>query len=111
MWLLIIALCVVQLITIDRGPRWMFYLSKPTPILLMALSIVITPNPLSDFAWWIVAGLLLSALGDILLMHPKDKFVSGLLAFLLAHIAYTLGFSTTITTFTWWPLAIWSALA
>ncbi|MEK6164297.1 lysoplasmalogenase, partial [Vibrio cholerae] len=45
MWLLIIALCVVQLITIDRGPRWMFYLSKPTPILLMALSIVITPNP------------------------------------------------------------------
>ncbi|EGQ9393745.1 hypothetical protein BVJ62_14490 [Vibrio cholerae] len=110
MWLLIIALCVVQLITIDRGPRWMFYFSKPTPILLMALSIVITPNPLSDFAWWIVAGLLLSALGDILLMHPKDKFVSGLLAFLLAHIAYTLGFSTTITTFTWWPLAIWSAL-
>ncbi|MDF4534947.1 lysoplasmalogenase, partial [Vibrio parahaemolyticus] len=26
MWLLIIALCVVQLITIDRGPRWIFYL-------------------------------------------------------------------------------------
>uniref|UniRef100_UPI0016AEAC05 lysoplasmalogenase family protein n=1 Tax=Escherichia coli TaxID=562 RepID=UPI0016AEAC05 len=89
MWLLIIALCVVQLITIDRSPRWMFYLAKPTPILLMALSIVITPNSLSDFAWWIVAGLLLSALGDILLMHPKDKFGSGLLAFLLAHIAYT----------------------
>ncbi|EGU19299.1 lysoplasmalogenase [Vibrio mimicus] len=110
MWLLIVAFCVVQLITIDRGPRWLFYLSKPTPILLMALTIIASTDPMPVFAWWIVAGLLLSALGDILLMHPKDKFVPGLLVFLLAHIAYTIGFSTTITAFTWWPPAIWSAM-
>ncbi|ENM5873848.1 lysoplasmalogenase [Vibrio mimicus] len=110
MWLLIVAFCVVQLITIDRGPRWLFYLSKPTPILLMALTIIASTDPMPVFAWWIVAGLLLSALGDILLMHPKDKFVPGLLVFLLAHISYTIGFGTTITAFTWWPPAIWSAM-
>ncbi|MGL4828445.1 MAG: lysoplasmalogenase [Vibrio sp.] len=110
MWLLIIALCAVQLIAIDRGPRWIFYFSKPTPILLMALTIAVCPSPLSEFAGWVITGLLLSAIGDILLMHPKDKFVSGLLVFLFAHLAYTLGFATTITELTWWPIAIWSAL-
>ncbi|PAR32533.1 hypothetical protein CGT99_04940 [Vibrio metoecus] len=110
MWLVIIAFCFVQLMTIERGPRWLFYLSKPTPILLMALTILVTPSPLSVFAWWIVVGLVLSALGDVLLMLPKDRFVSGLVVFLLAHIAYTLGFSTTVTHITWWPIAVWAAV-
>jgi len=40
----------------------------------------------------IVVGLLLSALGDVLLAWPADLFVPGLIAFLLAHITYIAAF-------------------
>ena len=36
--------------------------------------------------------LALSLLGDVLLMLPSDRFVAGLAAFLLAHLAYVGGF-------------------
>ncbi len=40
---------------------------------------------------WFVLALVLSLLGDILLMLPRDRFVFGLGAFLLAHVAYIVG--------------------
>ncbi|MBV8385408.1 MAG: lysoplasmalogenase, partial [Acidimicrobiia bacterium] len=39
-----------------------------------------------------VAALVLSMLGDIFLMLPRDMFVAGLASFLLAHLAYVVGF-------------------
>jgi uncharacterized membrane protein YhhN len=42
----------------------------------------------------LVAGLLLSALGDALLLFPRrHAFLGGLVAFLLAHVAYALAFA------------------
>ncbi len=41
------------------------------------------------YARWIAAGLMMSLLGDALLALPGDWFVAGLLAFLVAHLAYT----------------------
>ncbi len=38
-------------------------------------------------------GLILSLAGDVFLMLPAKFFIAGLLAFLLAHIAYILGFN------------------
>ncbi|EYB67969.1 hypothetical protein DEIPH_ctg030orf0005 [Deinococcus phoenicis] len=43
---------------------------------------------------WLALGLGLGALGDLLLEWPGDLFVPGLLAFLLAHLAYLRGFLT-----------------
>jgi uncharacterized membrane protein YhhN len=40
-------------------------------------------------------GLILSLAGDVFLMLPAKFFVAGLLAFLMAHIAYILGFNIT----------------
>ena len=42
-------------------------------------------------AWW-VAAIVLSLLGDVFLMLPSDRFVFGLVSFLLAHLAYIGGF-------------------
>ncbi len=43
-------------------------------------------------AWgWFAAGIGLSLLGDIFLVLPNEKFIAGLVAFLLAHIAYIIG--------------------
>ncbi|MBE0682361.1 MAG: lysoplasmalogenase [Anaerolineales bacterium] len=46
---------------------------------------------------WFGLGILLSVTGDVLLMISLDKFfLAGLVAFLLAHIAYIVGFNIPI---------------
>jgi uncharacterized membrane protein YhhN len=42
---------------------------------------------------WILCGLALSLLGDIALLWPQQGFLPGLVAFLLAHIAYIVAFT------------------
>jgi uncharacterized membrane protein YhhN len=42
---------------------------------------------------WVIAGLLLSLAGDIALLWPKEGFLPGLIAFLLAHLAYLVAFT------------------
>lgn len=43
---------------------------------------------------WILAGLVLSLVGDVALLWPKEGFLPGLVAFLLAHLAYIAAFCT-----------------
>ena len=43
---------------------------------------------------WFVAALVFSLAGDVLLMLPREQFVAGLSAFLVAHLCYTAGFWT-----------------
>ncbi|HEY9152036.1 MAG TPA: lysoplasmalogenase [Anaerolineales bacterium] len=42
---------------------------------------------------WFGLGILFSLIGDILLLSPDHFFLPGLIAFLLAHVAYIIGFS------------------
>lgn len=107
MWLLIVFLCAIHVWSIDRKPRWVFYCSKATPILLMA-ALILSENPdINQYSFWIGIGLLASAIGDLFLMHPKDKFVQGLISFLVAHIAYSYAFFTQIdSAITLWVPAV-----
>ena len=67
------------------------YVAKPfTTVLLVALAWR-SADPLGLRAG-VVAGLLLSLVGDVLLMLPTSDFVAGLGAFLLAHLAYIAAF-------------------
>ncbi len=102
MWPTILLLSSIHLFTIERGPRWLFYGSKPLPVLLMAALITLNPTVDANLAFWIFSGLILSAIGDVLLSLPKDKFISGLSSFLLAHICYVLGFIGMVNTISWW---------
>ena len=43
---------------------------------------------------WFVAALVFSLVGDVLLMLPREQFVGGLSAFLVAHLCYIAGFWT-----------------
>ena len=46
-----------------------------------------------QYRYLIMAGLFFSMLGDICLMLEREKFIQGLVSFLLAHILYLLAFS------------------
>ncbi len=71
----------------------MLYVFKPlTTVLVIALA-VYAGSGQSIYFYVILAGLLLSLVGDILLMLPSDRFVPGLVSFLMAHLFYIAGFT------------------
>lgn len=74
-----------------RGPRRNIYIFKPLTVLLI-ITIALQPEP-SVYRYMILAGLLFSLAGDIFLMLPSDRFVSGLVSFLIAHIFYIAAFT------------------
>jgi uncharacterized membrane protein YhhN len=72
-----------------RGPRALVYAAKPlATLLILALAWLAPPGAHPLVARWIVAGLVFSLAGDVLLMLPSDRFVAGLASFLLGHLCY-----------------------
>jgi uncharacterized membrane protein YhhN len=73
--------------------KWLEYVCKPA--VMVALAGLRPPG-------WIVVALVFSLFGDVFLMLPRDLFVPGLASFLLAHVAYTIGFHS----FAVWALVV-----
>jgi len=61
-------------------------------------------SPPGTYGAWVLAGLLLSAVGDVCLAHRRG-LRAGLGAFLLAHVAYIAAFHTLVPVRAW-PFAI-----
>jgi uncharacterized membrane protein YhhN len=77
-----------------RGPRWQHYFCKPlATALILAVALSRAPAAPRVYAAAIIIGLLCSLAGDIFLMLPADRFIAGLVSFLLAHLAYIVAFS------------------
>jgi uncharacterized membrane protein YhhN len=57
-------------------------------------------------ALWFGIGALLSLVGDVFLLWLDRFFVFGLVAFLLAHLAYLVGFNTPLPQFSLWSLLL-----
>lgn len=92
-----------------RAPGWLWlhWLGKPLATgLILALAWRARPAHLPRYRRWVLAGIVASLAGDVLLMLPGDLFVPGLVAFLVAHgcfIAAFLGDSRFAVPA--WPLA------
>jgi uncharacterized membrane protein YhhN len=65
---------------------------KPA-VLLALIGVALTVDPVHDGqrAWFVVA-LVFSLAGDVFLLPAIDRFVPGLASFLLAHVAFVIGF-------------------
>ena len=88
------ALAASDWIAVSPGvaARRVEYVLKPaTMVALIGAALALTPDTDAQRAFF-VAGLALSLAGDIFLMLPADRFVAGLGSFLLAHLAYIVGF-------------------
>lgn len=70
---------------------WLRVVAKPIPVLMLALW-VSGLRVKGRYQLAIIVGLLLSALGDILLEYSEATFLPGLIAFLLGHVAYIVAF-------------------
>lgn len=94
-WLLVagVAVAFVDWWAVGTSRRTVEYVAKPaTMVPIIAAAAVLDPVH-GAMRWWFVAALVLSLVGDVFLMLPREElFVFGLGAFLLGHVAYTVGF-------------------
>ena len=77
-----------------RGPRRHVYAFKPLTVALVILVALQTKfGAAPPYKHLVVAGLLCSLAGDVLLMLPRERFVAGLVCFLFAHLCYIAAFT------------------
>ena len=86
------AVLAIRAYCLDAGRRWQAYVFKPLATLLVLALALSVPAPLPAYRWAVVAGLAFSTAGDIFLMLPRDRFVAGLVSFLVAHLFYIYAF-------------------
>jgi len=71
--------------------RRLEYVAKPAVMVaLIGVALALSPAAPAIVPWF-VAAVALSLVGDVALMLPRERFVGGLVAFLLAHMAYIVG--------------------
>jgi uncharacterized membrane protein YhhN len=93
----LLAMAVVAAVTdwvaVLRVHKPLEYLAKPLATAAL-VGVAATLDPASsDQRLAFVLALVLSLMGDVALMLPADRFVVGLGSFLLAHVAYVVGFA------------------
>jgi len=87
-----------------RGLRQQVYLFKPLTMVIIFLIALLGMEAAPAYRYLILGGLVASIGGDVFLMLPADRFVAGLIAFLIAHLFYIAAFTSEITVLVWWPL-------
>jgi uncharacterized membrane protein YhhN len=95
-------------VALIRGWKRVDYISKPAVIvaLLLAIGSAGSSSEQSRLFVWSEIALGLSLIGDVLLMLPRERFLPGLIAFLLAYLAYTLAFTHGSPPITWITLLL-----
>lgn len=90
-----IFLAILDWIAVATSFKPLEYIAKPGVMIVLLLWIG-TQGELSGPIIWFVIGVFLSLWGDVFLMLPQERFIAGLVLFLLAHIAYIFGFSQSL---------------
>ena len=77
----------------NRGRRIQLYVFKPlTMVFILLMAVTIGGLGFSLYGYAILAGLVCSLIGDVFLMLPGDRFLGGLVGFLVAHLFYIVAF-------------------
>lgn len=91
--------------------HWLEYIAKPLTLATLLAGFAMLTE-LKGIALWFGLGLLFSLAGDVFLMFSDRWFIPGLVSFLLAHVAYIIGFNLPLTEVSpVWALAVVLVLA
>jgi len=83
---------ILEWIAVARAWKKVEYFAKPATMLAMLVWFWFSAGFAGTLRWFALS-IFLSLLGDALLLHPR-LFIPGLVAFLVAHSAYILGFNS-----------------
>lgn len=93
-----VALLLAVALAIGAGtgllPLPVLFVAKPLATVLIIVHAARRGHDEPVARRWILAGLVLSLAGDVALLWPKEGFLPGLIAFLLAHLAYIAAFAS-----------------
>jgi len=96
----------------------LIYVFKPLTTMLLLGVAVAAGAFATTYGRLVALSIVFSLAGDIFLMLPKDRFINGLLSFLVAHVVLIVAFALQATGLSWWlliPIAagigMYSALA
>jgi alkenylglycerophosphocholine hydrolase len=110
---LVLALIFAALETLALSKNWgkLEYVTKPAVMICLFIWLYLSTG-LQGLTLWFGVGILFSLAGDILLMISLDRmFIFGLIAFLLAHVAYLVGFQNELMEITAWSVMLIVLLA
>lgn len=89
-----VAVMVTNWIASFQHKRRLYAITKVSALFLLIIFFLLNTTPNSNLIWFLIA-LIFSLAGDILLLFPTRVFLLGLLSFLLAQVAYIIGFNQT----------------
>jgi len=96
----------LEAMAVFRSLQKLEYVAKPAVMICLFIWLY-TSTSLQGNALWFGLGILLSLVGDVLLMlSPGRFFLLGLVAFLIAHIFYITGFRDALTFTNVWSLIL-----
>lgn len=86
-----VAIAAVDWVAVAASNRGLEYVAKPATMLALLGVVAALDGVPAGPRLWFAAAVVLSLAGDVFLMLPRDRFVFGLGAFLLGHLAYVSG--------------------
>ena len=90
-----IALAILNWVAVEKGWKTLVYITKPATMLALIAWMVFEVR-ISGPLIFFTLGLFFSMVGDVCLMMPREQFIAGLVAFLLGHVCYIIGFNYEI---------------
>jgi uncharacterized membrane protein YhhN len=90
-----LALALIDWLAIAKKWITLGYFTRPGVILAL-LAWFSQVGGFNGWLAWFAVGLVFSLAGDILLKIPGERFHAGLASFLVAHLAYLIGFNATL---------------
>ena len=92
-WAILLTASIATFFSYSGNLFWYTIFKPTTTLLIIALSIIIYKKQKTHYTIFISIALLFALIGDILLIG-NQYFIFGLAAFLIAHIFFTIAFST-----------------
>ena len=94
-----------------KGLKKLEYVAKPAVMVCLFVWLYLSTG-LQGLTLWFGLGILISMVGDILLMISLDRmFIFGLIPFLVAHLAYLVGFQNELMEVSAWSVVLAVILA
>jgi uncharacterized membrane protein YhhN len=97
-------LAVLEAVALQKNWFRLEVIAKPG-VMIVLFVWLLTSAGLNGALIWFGLGILLSLAGDVLLMISLDRFfLMGLIAFLMAHAAYIIGFNIPLPSLSLWGI-------